>query len=299
MNYGGMLGIVLLVRLALAVVWVGVPLLLVGALVWWTTSRKSVSADSRARQTRSTRLKGLGLGGLGGLISVLFGQLWLGPVVVAVGYLLGVLNGELHDTPPRTGTVRSASLRARTAAHYIPRWAAAVSVVAAILSVFGPIVLIAVPTPQYGPWQPFPDALFITLPGQKLSWPPPLEWVPLAVVACGALVGGALLIRRLLRLPDATADQPGIAEPTRRNAARTITGTVVGIELLALGALTLLDSGGVDVPDQIGGAAYTASRILVWSGIGLIAAGIVIWCALASWRRGPIEPNVPVGSPQA
>lgn len=299
MNYGGMLGIVLLVRLVLAVVWVGIPLLLVGALVWWTTSRKSVASDSRARQTRSARLKGLGLGGLGGLISVLFGQLWLGPVVVAAGYLLGVLNGELHDTPPRTGTVRSASLRARTAAHYVPRWAAVVSVIAAMLSMFGPIVLIGVPTPEYGPWQPFPDAPFITVPGQKLAWPSPAVWVPLAVVACGALVVGALLIRRLLRLPDATADQPGIAESTRRNAARTITGTVVGVELLTLGALTLLSSSGVDVPDQIGGAAYTASRILIWSGIGLIAAGIVIWCALAGWRRGPLEPDVPVSSPPA
>jgi hypothetical protein len=294
-----MFGISLLVRLPFAIVLVGVPVLLVGALVWWTTSRKSVAADSKARQTRSARLKGLGLGGLGGLIAVLLGEFWLGPVIVAAGYLLGVHNGELHDTPPRTGTVRSASLRARTAAHYVPRWAAVVSVVAVVLSVFGPLVLIGVPTPEYGPWQPFPDAPFIVLPGQKLAWPSPVVWVPLAAVACGALVVGALLIRRLLRLPDATADQPGIAEPTRRNAARTITGTVVGIELLVLGALTLLSSSGVDVPDQIGGAAYTASRILIWTGIGLIGAGVVIWCALAGWRRGPVEPNAPAGSSQA
>lgn len=301
MNYAdvGMLGIVLLVRLVIAAIWVGIPVLLVGALVWWTTSRKNVSADSRARQARSTRLKGLGIGALAGVISVLFGQLWLGPVAVAVGYLLAVLTGELRDAPPRTGTVRSASLRARTAAHYVPRWAAVVSVLAALVTVFTPAVLTAVPTASYGPWHPFPDATWITLPGQKLSWPSPAIWIPLTLVACGALVGGALLIRRLVRLPAATAEAPGLAESTRRNAARTITGTVVGVELLALGTLAIFTSGGVGVPDVVGGGAYTASRILVWSGVGLVAAGILIWCVLSSWRRAPLEPTVAVGSPPA
>lgn len=292
-----MLGMVLVIKLILAAIWVGVPALIVGALVWWTTSRRGVPANSRARQTRSTRLIGLGIGAAVGVVAVFIAQLWLAPIAVAAGYLLGVLRGELRDAPPRTGTVRVASLRPRTAAGYVPWWAALIAVVAAALTMFAPIVLIAaVPTPSYGPYHPFPDAPQFTLPGQKLSWPSPQEWVPLAVVAGGALVVGALLIQRALRLPAAIDDQPGLIESTRRNAARTITGTVVGVELVALGAQILFASGGVGVPDVVGGPAYTISRILVWSGVGLALAGIVIWSALSWWRRGPVDPTVQVSS---
>jgi hypothetical protein len=110
------------------------------------------------------------------------------------------------------------------------------------------------------------------------------------VVAGGALIGGALLIRRVTGLPAATPEQSGLLESTRRNAARTITGTVVGIELVALGALTLFASSGLAVPDQVGGGAYLASRILVWTGLGLAVAGIVVWCVLSRWRRVPADP---------
>jgi hypothetical protein len=111
------------------------------------------------------------------------------------------------------------------------------------------------------------------------------------VVAGGALVVGALLIRRVTGLPAATPDQSGLLESTRRNAARTITGTVVGVELVALGALTLFASSGLAVPGPVGGAAYLASRILVWTGLGLAVAGIAVWCALSRWRRVPLGPD--------
>ena len=112
---------------------------------------------------------------------------------------------------------------------------------------------------------------------------------PLVGLGVGALVGVvAVWIAQLWLAP--------IAESTRRNAARTITGTVLGVELLALGALTVFTSAGLAVPAPVGGGAYTGSRILVWTGLGLAATGVVVWCALSSWRRGP---HVQASSPPA
>jgi hypothetical protein len=283
-NTGATFGVLFWVRLVLVGIWVGVPVLLVGALVWWTTRRGA------AGRVRRARLIGLGLGALVGVVAVWLAQLWLAPVAVAAGYLSGVLNGELRGAPPRTGLVRVASLEPRTTSRYAPRWAVVVAVVAGAVTMFAPAVLSAVPTAGYGPWHPFPGDPF-TLPGATLAWPSAALWVPLAVVAGGALIGGALLIRRVTGLPAATPDQSGLLESTRRNAARTIAGTVVGIELVALGALTLFASSGLAVPDQVGGGAYVASRILVWTGLGLAVAGIAVWCALSRWRRVPVDPD--------
>jgi hypothetical protein len=284
MNTGATFGVLFWVRLVLVGIWVGVPVLLVGALVWWTTRRGA------AGRVRRARLIGLGLGALVGVVAVWLAQLWLAPVAVAAGYLSGVLNGELRGAPPRTGLLRVASLEPRTTSRYAPRWAVVVAVVAGAVTMFAPAVLSAVPTAGYGPWHPFPGDPF-TLPGATLAWPSAALWVPLAVVAGGALIGGALLIRRVTGLPAATPDQSGLLESTRRNAARTIAGTVVGIELVALGALTLFASSGLAVPDQVGGGAYVASRILVWTGLGLAVAGIAVWCALSRWRRVPVDPD--------
>lgn len=289
---------VLWVRLGLVVVWVGVPVLLVGVLVWWTTSRRGAAADSRVRQARAARLTGLGVGALVGVLAVWVAQLWLAPIAVAAGYLLGVLNGELRGSPPPTGVVRVASLQPRTATRYVPRWAALVAVVAAALTILAPVVFAVAPTASYGPWHPFGNEPWFTLPGATLAWPSAARWLPLAVAAVGALVLGTLLIRRVLRLPAATLDQPGLVESTRRNAARTIAGTVLGVELLALGALSVFASAGVAVPEPVGGGAYLASRILVWTGVGLAAAGIFVWCALSGWRRGPLGPNALASRPQ-
>jgi hypothetical protein len=283
-NTGATFGVLFWVRLVLVGIWVGVPVLLVGALVWWTTRRGA------AGRVRRARLIGLGLGALVGVVAVWLAQLWLAPLAVAAGYLSGVLNGELRGAPPRTGLIRVASLEPRTTSRYAPRWAVVVAVVAGAVTMLAPAVLSAVPTAGYGPWHPFPGDPF-TLPGATLAWPSAALWVPLAVVAGGALIGGALLIRRVTGLPAATPDQSGLLESTRRNAARTIAGTVVGIELVALGALTLFASSGLAVPDQVGGGAYVASRILVWTGLGLAVAGIAVWCALSRWRRVPVDPD--------
>jgi hypothetical protein len=285
----------LIVRLASTLVWVGVPVLLVGALILWTTRKRRDTPDGNAKQTRRSRLVGLGLGALAGAITIWLAPTWLASIVVAAGYLAGVLNGELEDRPAQTDPVRVASLQPRTARHYIPLWTVVVAIIAAVLTIGAPIVVATVPPASYGPYHPFPDAAWLTVPGHHDSWPSPALWVPLVVVAAGALVGGALLIRRMLRLPAAS-----LGESARRNAARTIAGTVVGIELLALGAQLIFTSAGIAVPDVVGGTDSTISGIMIWSGLALVVAGIVVWCALARWRRGPAEPTttVQVSSPQ-
>jgi hypothetical protein len=286
-------------RLGLVAVWVGLPVLLVGALVWWTTRGRGDAAPGRVRQVRAARLAGLGVGALVGVLAVWTAELWLAPIAVAAGYLAGVLRGELRGAPPPTGVVRVASLRARTARRYVPRWAVLVALVAAAMTMLTPAVLSAVPAARYGPWHPVPGDPLVTLPGGTLTWPSAELWVPLVVVAGGALVIGALLIHRVLRLPAATPDRSGLLDSTRRNAARTITGTVAGVELLALGALTVFASGGLAVPDTVGGAAYLASRILVWTGLGLAVTGLLVWCALSGWRRGPLGTDTAAGLPPA
>ncbi|HEX3789290.1 MAG TPA: hypothetical protein VHW44_15610 [Pseudonocardiaceae bacterium] len=274
-------GVVFWLRLWLVAIWVGVPVLFVGVLLWWTTRR------GRGGPARAARLVGLGLGALVGVVAVWVAQLWLAPIAVAAGYLLGVLRGELRATPPPTESVRVASLRPRTARHYLPWWTVLVSVGAAAVTMLGPVVLSAVPTASYGSWNPLGggDPRF-TLPGMTLAWPRASEWVPLAVVAGGALVVGALLIRRALWLPAGSA---GLAETGRRNAARAIAGTVLGVELVALGAQALFASSGLAVPAEVGGTAYLWSRVLVWTGIGLAVTGVVVWCVLSRWRRGPVD----------
>lgn len=276
-------GAVFWIRLILAAIWVGVPLLLGVALVWWTTRRRD-----HVRQTRVTRLTGLGVGALVGVGLVWAAQLWLAPIAVVAGYLVGVFSGAQRDSPAPSGSVRVASLRPRTVGGYVPRWAVVVAVVAAAITLLAPVILTAVPTATYGPWHPFPGRPQLTLPGATLRWPSAIEWLPLGVVAVGAVLVGRQLIQRVLRLP---VDPSGQRESSLRNTVRTITGTVVGIELVALGALSIGTSSGLAVPAQIGGVAYLGSRILVWTGLGLAAAGIVVWCALSTWRRGPRVPD--------
>jgi hypothetical protein len=267
MSEGAAFGFVFWVRLGLVAIWVGLPTLLAVVLVW-------------RKKARSGQLAGIGIGALVGVLAVWLAQLWLAPIAVVAGYLLGMLSG-LRTAPPPTGLVRVASLQPRTVSRYVPRWAMLVAFIAAAVTIVAPAVLAVVPAAKYGPWHPFDGEPRITLPGATLAWPSAELWAPLAVAAAGALVVGALLIRRVMRLP-----QSGLPESTRRNAARTITGTVVGVELLALGALTLFTSSGLAVPGPVGGDAYIGSRILGWTGLGLAALGIVVWCVLSRWRRG-------------
>lgn len=290
MRTAGLFGLVFWMRLGYAAILIGIPLLLGLVLVWRTTRGHDAAAAGQVRRARLARLTGLGVGALVGVLTVFAAQAFLAPIAVVAGYVVGVHYGELRDTPTPTGAVRVASLRPRAVRQHVPRCAMLIAIVAAALTLLAPAILAAVPTPTYGPWHPVPGDPQITLRGTTLKWPSFVEWLPLGVVAAGALLVGVLLIHRVLRLP---ADQSDQRESTRRNAVRTITGAVVGTELITLGALTLLTSAGLAVPAPLGGAAYLGSRILVWTGLGLAATGIVVWLAMSAWRRGRLVPATP------
>ncbi|HVV23759.1 MAG TPA: hypothetical protein VHF06_30270 [Pseudonocardiaceae bacterium] len=279
MGTAGPFGPAFWLRLAVAGVWVAVPLVFGVVLAWWTTRRRGARA-------RVARLVGLAVGAVFGVLLTFAAQLWLAPIAVVAGYLVAAFTTEVHESPVPTGSVRTASLRSRTLRDYVPLWAMVVAVAAAVITVLTPVVLSAVPTASYGPWHPIPE---VTLPGEQLHWPRATEWVPLGVVAAGALVVGVLLVQRVLRLP---ADRSDPDESGRRVAVRTITGTVVGIELLALGALIVFTSSGLAVPAAIGGAAYTASRVVIWTGLVIALTGIVLWWVLSARSRRPSAPDV-------
>lgn len=281
MTTAGPFGPAFWIQLAVAGIWVGVPLLFGLVLVWWTTRKRG----GAVRRARIARLLGLVVGGLVGILTGFAALLWLAPIAVVAGYLVGALYGDVRDTPTPAGELRTASLQPRTVRHYVPWWAMIVAIVAAILTILAPAILAAVPTPSYGPWQPVPG---VTLPGETLHWPSIRDWLPLAVVAAAALAVGGLLVRRALALP---ADSSDPQESGRRATVRTITGTVVGIELLALGALTIFASAGLAVPQSVGSTAYLGSRILVWTGLVLALSGIVLWWVLSARRRRPVTPD--------
>lgn len=288
MRTAGLFGALLWWRLGLAAVLIGVPLLVGLVLVWWTTR------TGAAGQARRARLIGLGVGALVGVVTVFAALGFLAPVAIVAGYLVGVHYGEPAPVSASTGTRRVAWLPPRTVRRYVPRWALLVAIGAAALTVLAPAILAPIPAASYGPWHPVADDPGLVLPGDTLHWPSAVHWIPLGVVAAGALVIGALLIQRFLPL---SADPSGLRESDYRARVRTITAAVTGIELVTLGALVLFVSAGVGVPVEVGGVAYVVSRILVWTGLGLAAAGIVVWWVLSTGRRG--DPIVPDTQPQA
>jgi hypothetical protein len=282
------------IHLQVTFIWVGVPALVVSASVWWATRRARTGGSAAiARRARIGRLAGIAAGAVVGVVAVRYEQVWLAPAAVGAGYLLGVLAGELTSGPPPAGPLRVASLQARGARQYRPRGAVPVALGAGILAMIAPIVLAVLPRVRYGPWRPDPYDARIVLPGGTLSWPSPALTVPLAVIAALALLAGGVLLRRLAALPQPVTGGPaGLPERARRNAGRAIAGAVLGIELLAVGSLAILASDGLAVPGSAG-AAYVGSRILVEAGLGAALAGLLVWCILGWWRRGPARAPEP------
>ena len=272
-------------RAALAVVYVGVPLLLVGASIWWATRRGrqasglSSSADGVVQRARRHRGVGLGLGAVAGVVSIWFTHGELAPALVAIGYLFGVL-GEVLAVPVPSGTLRTATLETREAWRYLPRWAVWVAVATAVISLVAPVLFAALPRVSYGPWSP--DGVDV-LPGGTLSWPSVGTSVPLAAIAVFGVVAAGVVARRVTLLPPVSSD-PVMDEQIRRRIGRAGAGAVLGIELLAVAASAIAASGGLAVPQPVGGADYLASRILIWTGLFLAASAVAGWCALGSRR---------------
>ena len=284
------------IQATLVLLYVGVPVLLVGTTVWWAARRARLDVPAGlVRRARSARLAGLAGGLLLGVLATRIGQEQLAPAAVAVGYLFGLLAAELLWVPAPTGPLRVAVLQTRYVRRYIPRWSVPVLVCAGVLAIAVPVVLAVLPTVRYGPFHPDAlDAPAIILPGGVLQWPA-ADCVPPAVLAVLALVAGGIALRRVVLLPPVAVEQPAVDERARRNSARAVIATVLAIELFALAAQATLASNGVAVPEPAGARLYLISRILVWCGFSLPIAGVLLWCVLGWWQRLVVEP--PAGTP--
>jgi hypothetical protein len=278
------------VQALLVLLYLGVPVLLVGA-VWWATRRARLDMPAGlVRRARSARLAGLAAGLILGVLAIQLGQELLAPASVAIGYLFGLLTAELLWVPAPTGPLRVAAIQTRHVRGYIPRWSVPVVLSAGVLAIAAPIVLAVLPTVRYGPWHPDAlDAPQIILPGGVLHWPA-AECVPSAALAALALVVGGIALRRVVLLPPVAVEQPGVDERARRNSARAVIAAVLAIELFALAAQATLASNGVAVPGPAGGLLYLTSRILVWCGISLAIAAVLVWCVMDWWKRLVAEP---------
>jgi hypothetical protein len=119
----GPLGFFFWVQALLVLLYIGVPVLLVGAVVWWTTRRARLDMPpGLVRRARSARLAGLAAGLILGVLAIQLGQELLAPASVAIGYLFGLLTAELLWVPAPTGPLRVAAIQTRHVRCYIPRW---------------------------------------------------------------------------------------------------------------------------------------------------------------------------------
>jgi len=281
------------VQALLVLLSIGVPVLLVGATVWWSMrrARRDMPAGL-VRRARSARLAGLAAGLILGVVAIRLGQELLAPASVATGYLFGLLTAELLWVPAPTGPLRVAAIQTRHVRGYIPRWSVPVVLSAGVIAIAAPIVLAVLPAVRYGPWRPDAlDAPQIILRGGVLQWPA-AACVPPAALAVIALVVGGIALRRVVLLPPVAVERPGVDERARRNSARAVLAAVLAIELFALAAQATLASNGVAVPGSAGGLLYLTSRILVWCGISLAIAAVLVWCVMGWWKRLVAEPPV-------
>src|ERR1700678_4035217 len=197
------------VQTLLVLLYLGVPVLLIGAAVWWSTRRARLDMPAGlVRRARSARLAGLAAGLILGVLAVQLGRELLAPASVAVGYLFGLLTAELMWVPAPTGPLRVAAIQTRHVRGYLPCWSVPVVLSAGVLALAAPIVLAVLPAVRYGPWRPDAlDAPQITLPGGVLQWPA-AACVPPAALAALALVVGGIALRRVGLLPPGAGEQP-------------------------------------------------------------------------------------------
>ncbi len=292
----GIAGVPVWVWLILAATFAGIPALVIGcALALRTLGSRSAfrepgdsasAARTHAAKVTRSGFEGLGFGLLIGLILVLDQRGWLAPLACAGGYLLGLLAGEYSAQPPAWGVRRAATLQARRARDYAPRWAAVAVVVTTVLTLAVPVVFAAAPTIHYGRWQPFQGAGSFFSGGQT-AWPGLTVTLGAAALSVAALLLGTAGLRRIAARP-----QPGeaadrdIDELQRRQAGRAITGAVLALQLIALAALLIAGSNGLAVPvPSVSPTAYLGSRIMIWTGLGCAAAAALSWLVLSGWIR--------------
>lgn len=259
---------------------VGIPVVLVGLSVWVSTRRASKRSpaddisNAAVRQARTGRIGGLIAGAVIGVLTYFVTNGILVPAFVAAGYLLGMLVFELRPSGQPTGPIRVASLQARNAWQYLPKRAIRSTVVVASLALLGSVVFTVIPPPSaFGRGQ---------IAGLI---------VPFAVMAAGALAAWFPLMGKVARLPQPVGNESGRIATSRANAARAITGAVLGIELLSLASVISASRAFIDPVGE--GTASIVVSVLIGLGVGLSIAGLVVWSILSRWRSVPVEPADP------
>jgi hypothetical protein len=150
-------------------------------------------------------------------------------------------------------------------------------VVVASLALLGSAVCVIVPPPSY------------LGRGQMLEL-----ILPFAIMSAAAIAAWFPLMSKVARLPQPVNEGSGSGRVTtsRANAARAVTGAVLGIELLSLASVITASRALINPVGD--GTAYIAfGSVLAGLGIGLAIAGLVIWSILSRWRSAPVEPADP------
>lgn len=302
---------VILIALLFVLVLGGVPATLLGARVLRRTGSRrraellrpaavkagtpqALWVDSYLSGTRRWRLAGLLVGSVLGISAQLTGATaipWalFGP---AVGYLVGVLGGELAAPQPLHGDVRSASLTTRRPATYLVRWVLAVSVVGAGLLILAPVLFAVAPRISYHA---------VCVPNQvvfsgRLAWPSVGWSSAVAVIGLAGLGLSRLVIRRVVGQPEsAEGDGQSLDDLCRRSAVRSAEGAGAALVLLAVGLLSMSAAGGLEVPCSHSVSALSlASGALGWAGLGVVVAAITLWFVLeGSLGRHPSAASQP------
>jgi hypothetical protein len=256
------------------------------------------AAREHARRTARCGLAGLVVGVVLGIATVLSNRGGFAVLTCGGGYLCGLLVGEYTAQPRSRGEQRSAVLRARRPADYVPRWAAAMIVVVGTL-IIAAVIAFSVERPiHYGAWHPFPGQSF-SLPGGSTSWPSlPVMLAGVAFAAVVVLVGAAGL-RRVAGRPQLTDDAGQAADEwLRRQSGRAITGALLSLLLLLLAAFLIGGAAGLAVPvPVISPGAYIANRIMVNAGLVSACGSIASWLVLSGWIRRPRPAAGPAATP--
>lgn len=190
-------------------------------------------------RTKRARRLGLVVGLAGCFVMVSRGgrSLALELSIVLVGYLLGVLLGELAAPSRSRGNLRSASLRRREMTSLLPTWALWAPWVTLLPAAVAPLLLLGshpqgatayqTPSSSCGAWAQWPSA--------QVLW----------AVACAALVGLAvsqLTVRRLIQLPYPAEDEPmaRVDLVLRGVSARAVIGGATSLGLLLISGTVYL-----------------------------------------------------------
>jgi len=256
------------------------------------------AAREHARRTARCGLAGLVVGVVAGIVLVFGNAGGFAVLTCGGGYLCGLLVGEYTAQPRSRGQQRTAVLRARRPADYVPRWAAVMIVAVGTLMVVALIAFTVAPSIHYGPWHPLAGQSF-TLPGGSTSWPGLPTMLTGVGFAAVVVFTGAAGLRRVAGRPQLT-DGAGQAadEWLRRQSGRAITGAVLSLLLLVLAAFLIGGSQGLAVPvPAISPAAYLGNRIMVAAGLCSAGGSIVSWLLLSGRIRRPRPAAGPAAAP--